>query len=208
MSGADLVPLGRSAPIELKRIISWAIRWKGIIVIDEAECALRRRFSQTNNHSTSDSADAAVARDIINVFLSLTGEASSDLMLIMVTCHPEMLDDAILDRCDEVFRLTLPMQNERLIIIQECFSEKYGPGNIRGRGKPPCPYSTKFDMELLRKLSSDDTEGFSGREINQVIKAIYEEALLTDEGLTECIWEQVSKRMCCSIKMKKRVLSE
>jgi len=206
MSGADLVPLGRTGPTELKRIISWAIRWKGIIVIDEAECALKSRYYRCKNQSVNDSIEAAIARDVINVFLSLTGEASSDLMLIIVTSHPERLDGAVLDRCDEVLHLSLPCQTERFLIIKDCFSNRFCLSNIcGGKGKPLCQYASDFDMTMLHKLSLTDTEGFSGREIDQIMKAISEETLMApDSTLTCCIWERVTKRMCCAIKAKKR----
>ena len=112
MSGSDLAPLGKHGPAELRKILTWAKSRKrgAILIIDEAEAALGRRLRKSGEDSdaslsTENNSMEGFARDSLNVLLSLTGSASCELMLILTTSNPQALDEAVLDRMDELLEV-------------------------------------------------------------------------------------------------------
>jgi len=116
MSGADMAPLRRRGPLELKRLLTWANARRAVIIIDEAESALRSRTRNVNNAATAvDDKNASgvgetnsigYARDALNVLLGLTGSTKVDFMLILTTSHPSKLDEAVLNRMDDIIAPT------------------------------------------------------------------------------------------------------
>ena len=70
-----------------------------VLLTDEADAFLRRR--DTANVSEG-------VRAALNVMLSRTGGASKDFVLVLATNRPEDLDEALLDRVDEVLEFDLP----------------------------------------------------------------------------------------------------
>ncbi len=239
LSGADILPLGRSGPLELRKVLSWANAKSGgaIIIIDEAESALGTRATKPtedekdkilDSHSNSNS----FTTDALNVFLSMTGANESNCMLILTTCYPEALDEAVLDRMDELILLSLPTQAERLKILNQEFSKvfkKNCPSNDRScqtfslkrdRNK----YGNKRNMifidenfkweQALEELSQDQmTYGLSGRELCQIIRCVECEIYGNCKYdhhcqlcLTEHLWEKITGVICESIKKKKDLL--
>jgi len=105
MSGGDLGPLGHAAVSELHLLLAWAKSSpRGLLLfIDEAEAALadRRKTSMSE-----------VAQNVLNTVLYHTGGQSNDFMLVLATNRPEDLDEALLDRVDEVRRVPDAAQGE------------------------------------------------------------------------------------------------
>lgn len=226
MSGADFVPLGKKGPSELQKVIEWAKRGNrpGIIIIDDAECAFGRRVkhceddrSQVAQPSEDSSSNSC---DILNMFLSLTGDTADKFSFILTTSNPAILDEAILDRCDELLLLDLPSASERLRILKKIFFESFEVQNELSSYpymrsylfEYHCilPFDNSFDVDAALYLLSKTelTDRMSGRELTMIIKAVkvgvYSSDLLS---LNEVIWNQVVKSTCKAIREKLRIKS-
>ena len=224
MSGADLAPLGSIGASELRKVITWTAKQKhgGILVIDEAECALGKRirrgpnsFQENRNVESSKINASSYARDALNVFLSLTGEMSGKCMLIITTSDPSAIDEAVLDRCDDIIFCSLPDYRERKeILLKEIRSRFSMNQNIQERrflsmifGKAPiAAIDSRFNVEeAVSKLSSDCcSKGMSGRDLSSIIRSVHSAVFASDEPLlTEMIWDRVTKEIVASVKASK-----
>jgi ATPase family AAA domain-containing protein 3A/B len=106
MVGSDIAPLGANAVLELNKLFDWAERQtNGIILfIDEADAFLKdRRGKEMSEHM----------RHTINSFLYRTGSPSDKVVLVMATNTPDMLDEAVHDRIDEIVAFDRPSEAER-----------------------------------------------------------------------------------------------
>ncbi len=225
MSGADIAPLDNLGPSELRNVLTWANRQRhgGIIVIDEAESALGRRIrlQKTSKENSDDNKSLLSARDALNVFLSMTGESGGNIMLILTTSNPSALDEAVLDRCDEIIKCKLPNRLERFGILTnelnkrfKCLSQDIMRkddsifAQLKMKRSKPLFFDQSFNAEsVLRRLSKDDlTLGFSGRELSKIVRAV-ETAVYTSgsDVLTVDIWNATVYDICTSIKNKKNI---
>jgi ATPase family AAA domain-containing protein 3A/B len=182
MSGGDLGPLGQAAVSELHLLLSWAkASPRGVLLfIDEAEAALadRRKCSMSE-----------VAQNVLNTVLYHTGEQSTRFMLVLATNRPEDLDEALLDRMDEVIEVPLPGEAERAALLEMYYESfigarlverqpKSGLGALWRRVKPlltvqPNPIMLDaFDSKAACKKLSSLTAGFSGREISKLMLSV------------------------------------
>lgn len=232
MSGSDLAPLGKHGPDELRKLLTWA---KGqergaLLIIDEAEAALgeRLRNSGGSNAESSSSQDGANggeghARDALNVLLSMTGAASCDPMLVLTTSSPEALDEAVLDRMDELIELSLPRKIERRRILSNSFDRRF---RLAGTSPVPSKFSTilkllpfarkresrveveeDFDVRAaLDTLSSDNmTGGCSGRELDKMLQAVITDVYGDFKGngkLGRRTWTSITDVYCEDLKRK------
>ena len=80
-----------------------------LLFIDEADAFLRKR--------RGDQPLSENLRNAINAFLYRTGTQSDKFMLILASNTPEQLDEAILDRIDELVLFEKPKQQERTDIL-------------------------------------------------------------------------------------------
>lgn len=224
MSGADIAPLGRLGPLELRRLLTWANnRPKGaVIIIDEAESALGSRIRERTkggvNLVLGDVSDISgetegigYARDSLNVLLSLTGCTYTKFMLIITTSHPEKLDDAILDRMDDMIEIPLPGERERLEMLRLEFSKRFSMSNNTHQSRSTTTvghiaYEESFDPEKELELlaSNKMTHDFSGREIKKVLHAVTSKIYSGEMSiLRKEEWDNVTQDVCRSIKAKK-----
>ncbi|CAN0519352.1 unnamed protein product [Ectocarpus sp. 12 AP-2014] len=123
VAGGDVGSLGRNASSELSGLMRWAggggggsgsSRGRGVaVVMDEAEAALgdRRKKGMSEN-----------ARSALNAVLLSTGELRAGFLVVLTTSRPQDLDEAILDRVDEVVHLPTPGLPERARLIRQYFS--------------------------------------------------------------------------------------
>ncbi|CAN0479126.1 unnamed protein product, partial [Ectocarpus sp. 12 AP-2014] len=123
VAGGDVGSLGRNASSELSGLMRWAggggggsgsSRGRGVaVVMDEAEAALgdRRKKGMSEN-----------ARSALNAVLLSTGELRAGFLMVLTTSCPQDLDEAILDRVDEVVHLPTPGLPERARLIRQYFS--------------------------------------------------------------------------------------
>jgi len=231
MSGADIAPLGKNGPLELKNLLTWATTRTGgaILIIDEAESALasRLRNEQKNDleyeklHSTSNKsthAGQSYSCDVLNVLLSMTGNASSNLMLILTTSTPSALDAAVLDRMDEIIELRFFEEKERKLFLEREFNERFHIhredlhyrtsffNNLKfNNGHKILLVRKSFDVMLsLSHLAKDEmTKSFSSRELIQIFNALESEVYLSEDCTLDAkIWENCTTRMCNNIKSK------
>lgn len=226
MSGADIAPLGRLGPLELRRLLTWANnRPKGaVIIIDEAESALGSRIRERSrsgiepgfiagdkNDVNGESDGIGYARDSLNVLLSLTGCTDTKFMLIITTSHPEKLDEAILDRMDDMIELPLPMEEERLRLLRVEFNKRFtSSSNLHPscskRSVGQISYEANFDPEKeLELLSSNEmTYNFSGREIKKVLQAVASSVYSRETSmLNKDDWDEITQDICKSLAAKK-----
>ena len=229
MSGADLAPLRRHGPFELRKLLTWAKSHQhgGIVIIDEAESALSSRLrshaQQVHNNNISDDCKTTndsngFSRDALNVLLSMTGGTSGP-MLILTTCYPEALDEAVLDRMDEVICLPIPSEQERYRIIQKEFHKRFGVENRKHHSFNKImrllpqrtdvrtiainsTFKTKHQIERLARY--DMTGGCSGREISKILRAVSNGVYASEKcTLIQKIWETVTGQMCRSMRIKR-----
>jgi ATPase family AAA domain-containing protein 3A/B len=224
MSGADIAPLGRLGPLELRRLLTWANnRRKGaVIIIDEAESALGSRIRErtksginaglvTGDDITGEADGIGYARDSLNVLLSLTGCTYTKFMLIITTSHPEKLDEAILDRMDDTIEIPLPGEPERLQMLRVEFSKRFCKSNAvhlssssitAGQIAYEESFHPEKELELLG--SNKMTYNFSGREIKKVIHAVSSKIYSGELSiLSKEAWDEITRDVCKSITAKK-----
>jgi ATPase family AAA domain-containing protein 3A/B len=211
MSGSDLAPLGRHGPEELMKILSWAksSRNGAILIIDEAEAALGKRLrdSSSTEDSDEDMGASGFARDSLNVLLSLTGTESSDLMLILTTTCADMLDEAVLDRMDEMVELKLPAREERKQLLKKAFVKNFPVSLKKKKATGTIAIDASFNIyEAIDKLSSDaNTARCSGRELEKMMQGVRSGCYASSGAtcvLNERIWNRISSRSCIELKSK------
>ncbi|KAL9188073.1 hypothetical protein ACHAXT_006451 [Thalassiosira profunda] len=227
MSGADVFPMGRQGPAELRRLLTWASskRHGGVIIIDEAESMLAsrsKRSTKEESNKTLGSESAAsspgFARDCLNTLLSMTG-SFGNIMLILTTSNPSDLDEAVLDRMDEIIHLPLPEAEERRTLLRNEFNRQFEETKqdaqpallsqlttrIRKRRGARACFAHKFDAEgCITDLASDaKTGGFSGRELEKIMNGVRHKTYGTDTGvLCAELWKRETETLLASIAAK------
>jgi ATPase family AAA domain-containing protein 3A/B len=186
MSGADISPLGAAAISEMHSMFEWTEKNNNgiILFIDEADAFLRKRKAEQQLSEN--------LRNAINAFLYRTGSQSDKFMLIMATNTPEQLDEAILDRMDELVLFERPRQQERVnmiyhYLIQYCNPPKTAHEKLRFLIKHPKSLITGkkligmegVDSKVIESIATK-AEGFSGREIVKMVVAWHDAAFALD----------------------------
>ncbi|MBD3273109.1 AAA family ATPase [Candidatus Dependentiae bacterium] len=191
LSGADFSQFKNGEAItELHKFFDWANNSKrGLIVfIDEADSFLRNRKDLDND-----------AINLINAFLSRTGESSKKIMFIFATNYPEDLDPAVLSRIHKKINFTLPDLKEReqilnlyfkkYIIDDEKIVKKNGQKVINKINISP-QINREFIYSIAQKVN-----GLSGRDIEQVVSELQIAAYIKGNGnLTKEIVTRVVDR--------------
>ena len=118
LTGADVAPLGTLAVTEIHKLFDWAETSSNglLIFIDEADAFLRRR--------SGDEYISENLRNSINAFLYRTGTSSTKYLVVLATNAPQLLDEAIQDRIDEMVHFDKPQMKERYDILIY-YLEKY-----------------------------------------------------------------------------------
>ena len=210
MSGADIAPLGSQGPAELRKLLLWAAKKStgGIIVIDEAEVALGSRAKASNAISNSDTDEkeslaAGYSRDCLNVLLSMTG-TFGNVALILTTTNPSRIDEAVLDRCDEIVHLSLPREGERRSLLRNQFQARFArQKHVTRRERILAKFSFKsskarydrhFEVDKSICDLARETEEASGRELVKYISTLVYKAYSSESGtLTKSLWETEMK---------------
>ena len=215
MSGADLAPLGRRGPLQLKQLLQWANRqqYGSVVIIDEAECALGSRIRERRDRPYREQGveHMSYARDALNVLLSMTGDGTANIkcMLILVTSKPDVLDEAVLNRMDEMIYLDKPGFNQRKEMLHSSFYRHFQPLNrptlkqrilnlVLRRHSIPQRYiltydSDSFDPCIAIASLVQETEGWNGRELEKLMQAVIS-AVYSCEScvLTMEVWLEVT----------------
>jgi SpoVK/Ycf46/Vps4 family AAA+-type ATPase len=100
--------LGETAR-NLEQIFAFLRTGSWVLVFDEFDMLARER---------GDRLDHGEIRRIVTALLQLVEESHSDSLVIATTNHPQLLDQALWRRFDEVIRFDLPDNRERLILLE------------------------------------------------------------------------------------------
>ena len=194
--------LGSQGPAELRRLLTWAStrRHGGIIIIDEAESALgsRAKTKSDDSQESDGTSSSSYSRDCLNVLLSMTG-SFGNIMLILTTSNPCELDEAVLDRLDEIIHLPLPNAECRKDLLTNQFARQFEQQHVEDE-RPSlmnqyllpklCRSSTTkamvdrhFDIEGYILVLTTKTKGFSGRELEKLIQGILYKTYSSDSGI-------------------------
>mmetsp|Transcript_16518 Transcript_16518/g.22831 ORF Transcript_16518/g.22831 Transcript_16518/m.22831 type:complete len:586 (-) Transcript_16518:251-2008(-) len=165
MTGGDVAPLGADAVTRLHELFDWAqSSRKGMLLfIDEADSFLGVR----GREGTTEGVRAAM-----NALLARTGDQSTSFGLILATNRPSDLDEAAVDRMDEMLEFALPGPEERMRIFKHHLLKYLQPPSAGFFSSQP----TKVEMEgidddVLSEVA-DLTEGFSGRQLAKLAASV------------------------------------
>jgi len=131
-------------------------------------------------------------RNSINAFLYRTGSPSTKYMVVLATNAPQLLDEAIQDRMDEVLSFDSPLVEERVKIIKyhlnlymNRLDDKWE--KIKFILKHPKFIFYKIQNIDLSEITdeylfeiSKKIEGFSGREIGKLVVSWHDEMYAKD----------------------------
>jgi len=217
MSGSDIFPLGNQGPSELRRLLSWANKCGAVIIIDEAECAVGKR-GKTLQDDDQQQQQQDFSRDCLNVLLSLTG-TMGNIMLILTTTNPGELDEAVLDRMDEIIHLPSLSSTERTCLLQNHFSRLFElapeqPSSsidrmlraFRRSTNKAC-YDNMFDVtRSISSLSNTaDLDTFSGRELEKLLQGVAYKTYASDTGvLSQSLWDVETRKLMTSFAAKQK----
>mmetsp|Transcript_9857 Transcript_9857/g.18579 ORF Transcript_9857/g.18579 Transcript_9857/m.18579 type:complete len:583 (-) Transcript_9857:273-2021(-) len=165
MTGGDVAPLGADAVTRLHELFDWAQSSKKgmLLFIDEADSFLGVRGRQ----GTSEGLRAAM-----NALLSRTGDQSTKIGLILATNRPSDLDEAILDRMDEMMEFGLPGPDERNRIFRAHLGKYLNPNPEGMFAAKPTPVEIPEGMEESISDVAKQTEGFSGRQLAKLAASV------------------------------------
>ena len=122
-----------------------------ILFIDEFESLARDRSKL----------DKAELFELLNAFLSHTGEASKKFMLIAATNRPEDIDDAVLSRMDHKLEIGLPKKEERIKILDQYIARFFNKSER----------ALFFSHETIERMA-EETDGLTGRAIFKMLNAL------------------------------------
>ncbi len=207
---------GNQGPSELRRLLSWANKCGGTIIIDEAECLLGKRGNAPQDDDQQQQQD--YSRDCLNVLLSLTG-TMGNIMLILTTTNPGELDEAVLDRMDEIIHLPSLSSTERICLLRNHFSRLFElapeqPASLMDRilrivrisASKAC-YDRNFDVvrSITTLGNASELGTLSGRELEKLLHGVAYKAYASDEGvLSQSVWDVETRKLMMSFTAKQR----
>ncbi len=212
---------GSQGPAELRRLLTWAStrRQGGIIIIDEAESALGSRAKAMSDKAGADNSlennrNAGYSRDCLNVLLSMTG-SFGNIMLVLTTANPSDLDEAVLDRMDEIIRLPLPSADERSRLLRNQFFLKFRRQDESepslflsllpkcGRSATKARYANDFDVEDCIIDLAAKTHGLSGRELDKMMQGVLYKTFASDTGVLDIdLWKRETEALIKAVSEK------
>ncbi|NGX47107.1 MAG: ATP-dependent zinc metalloprotease FtsH 3 [Chlamydiae bacterium] len=163
MSGGDLAQyIKRGEHVsELNKLMESAKKQKTILFIDEAESLTEDR----------DLMNTPERLELINAFLNHTGEESKNLSIILATNRIARIDEAVMSRMDYKIEVTLPGYPERAEILSAYIAKRFSKEEIE----------THFTEKTINRIAYD-TEGFTGRALSKMIKAISNKIASTEKN--------------------------
>lgn len=207
---------GRQGPSELRRLLSWANNNGGVIIIDEAESALGKR-GKARQDDEKQQQQQDFSRDCLNVLLSLTG-TMGNIMLILTTTNPSELDEAVLDRMDEIIHLPSLASPERTDLLRNHFFRLFDVETepptsfidrmlrgIRSSSAMKARYDNKFDVKrsISDLANASEMETFSGRELEKLLQAVAYKTYASPSGvLSQSLWAEVTRKLMASFTAK------
>lgn len=134
-------------------------------------------------------------------------------MLILTTSNPSNLDEAVLDRMDEIIYLPLPSSKERNVLLHNQFSLTFK----RLDASEPSP-SSKFSLErsATKARHADDfdvdssifelsvkTNGYSGRELEKLMQGVLYMTFASVTGVLDmALWRKETEALFKAVTQK------
>ena len=139
---------------KLRLIFNLMDQERGVYLFDEFD-AIGSKRSMDN--------DVGEMRRVLNAFLQFIEQDSSDSLIIAATNNPDLLDNALFRRFDDILAFSLPQREERKLLIK----------NILGTF-----ISTDFNWDDILSNS----EGLSHADIDSACKDAIKEAVLSEKN--------------------------
>jgi len=138
---------------EINKLFDWAERGKTVIFIDEVDA-----FAPMRTGSISEK-----TRQVQNTFYARTGTETDKYVLLGATNEPGLLDPAYISRADEKFEFSLPDSATRQRLLVQFFEQYVSK-------KSSIPIDDKVH-DMWSEVATK-TEGFSGRDLSQLVRSI------------------------------------
>ncbi len=126
-----------------------------VIFVDEAEACFENREEAKKNGKSQELVS------FLNAFLKLSSSANSKIMWIFATNLPKNLDPAVLSRMDYKILIGPPELAERKVMIRSNVDLLVTPAELR-----------RFFTPAIDDHISNQTEGFTGRDIFKLINRL------------------------------------
>lgn len=183
ISGADFSQFKPGTDIQkLHEIFDWAEHGKRglILFIDEAEALLSKRKGLSES-----------GFKLLDAFLARTNASSQQFMLILATNYPENLDSAVLSRVNKKIEIGLPGADERASLLQ-LYNNKYLKEPIKNHKEvKTLQVDAALDDQYFKGIAQK-INGFSGREIDQLLAEVRIEALISgDDKVSQTLMDEV-----------------
>ena len=140
---------------EVNKLFNWASssRKGTVLFFDECDALAPRRTGETSEQT----------RAVLNAVLAHTGSETTKVLMIGATNEPSLLDPAFLNRLDERLEFTKPDRETRAKLLHQYF-QRYVNADKK----------LKVEETVDRALdeAAYGIDGFSGREISQLARAI------------------------------------
>jgi len=189
MSGGNVIGLRDRAVPELRRVLQWATKTRSrglVLFVDEADAFLASRGGAHMAHSAhSVAAQDPYLQAAVAFFLARTGEASSQLLVVLATNRLEELDPAVISRMSYPIEFGAPGPVELRALLEDRFEragQHLGPeararlaGDLAHWAAPAQPWQALH------------ARGFTGRDVQG----------LTDEFVRHWrLWEALGSAAC------------
>lgn len=156
---------------EINKLFNWAEKSKTVLFFDECDALAPSRTSGSVSETS---------RKIQNTIYARTGTETNKFLILGATNEPGLLDTAFLSRLDEHLEFKLPDSKTRHDLIK-LYLDKYISSDKK----------TEDTADHIVWVV-DMTEGFSGRELSQLVRAFGANAYSAEEKkITKPIIEQV-----------------
>ena len=190
---------------EVNKLFNWANSSpKGtVLFFDECDALAPKRTGDTSEQT----------RAVLNAVLAHTGSEMPKVLMIGATNEPGLLDPAFLNRFDERLEFTKPDQGTRAKLLHQYFDRYVTPtkrptklqslqqslkrcmwGASAANIKPTATdINVEPTVERALDAAAHSIEGFSGREISQLARAIRAKAATTaDKTVTDMLVREIT----------------
>jgi AAA+ superfamily predicted ATPase len=183
----------KDAVLALNAIFDWAEQSQTVLFFDEVDAMAASRLGNVSEQH----------RKVLNTLLARTGTETKKFLMIGATNEPGLLDAAYMSRMDERIEFGLPDKSTRIELMKQYFKTYIGltdkPATDASESQETTTTSTNDqtiklpeDMDAQFHSLAERTEGFSGRELSQLVRAFRAELALTkDKTITPALMHRV-----------------
>lgn len=162
---------GEEGVKEINKLFDWAEKSRTVLFFDECDALVPSRL----NSSVSEQ-----SRKIQNTIYARTGTETDKFLIIGATNEPGMLDTAFLSRMDERIEFELPDHQTRAELVKLYFKKYIAADKVSDDGEEHFVWVAKM------------TDGFSGRELSQLVRSFSAQAATTeDKKITGAVVQKV-----------------